>query len=718
MAKADFLLEIGCEEIPVAYIEPAVRQLAAEFGAWLADERLAHGEIEHFATPRRLAIRIAGLDTDQAEMEEEVTGPPMAAAYKDGEPTKAALGFARGAGVQIADLYPVSTPKGEYLGARKRTPGRRASALLAEGIPERILKLRFPKTMIWGDGSLRFARPIRWLVALLGDEVVPAQLGTLRAGRLSHGHRLHAPDPIEIDSPAAYESALAAAAVIVDLDERRAAILAQAREAAAGLGGRLVEDAELLETVNFLVEKPLALAGHFDPVFLDLPRLVVTTAMKSHQRYFSVEDEAGRLLPNFIVILNGGGRDDELVRRGNERVLQARLQDARFYWEEDRAAGLSGMLKRLETVLWMEGFGSIAARCERLERLSGALAGQLGATELDADALAWAARYSKADLASEMVKDGKEFTKLQGYMGQEYARAEGAPNTRSAILYEQSFPRFAGDRLPDSLEGVLLALADRLDAVVGFWLAGFAPTGSKDPYALRRQALAILRLLREKELPISLRSALKAATAGYPDADAAALPLQLQEFFLGRFAGLLEEEGVAPDIFAAVAATGETLLTDLRSRALALNALRGDAEFEKLVIGARRVGNILAKEGRELAPADAAASLTAWALGERSGFGFDPALLAEAPERALCAALEQAAAAIDSLVSSHDFDPAYRRLASMGVPIDAYFDGVMVNSEDPALRGNRLAFLQNLGQIFLRFADFSRVVLEGERKTR
>ncbi|MBN2170574.1 MAG: glycine--tRNA ligase subunit beta [Candidatus Krumholzibacteriota bacterium] len=715
MDRKDFLLEIGSEELPVGYVLPALDQLAAETADWLAAERLDHGPIRRFATPRRLAVLVAGLQLRQADREEELTGPPVRAAFQDGAPTKAAEGFARGHGVTVADLHRVETGKGEYLAVRKRVPGRSTATILAEGLPARIQALRFPKTMTWGDGSLRFARPIRWLVALLGDEPVPFRLGPLAAGSESRGHRQLAPGAVPLAAAADYEAALHAAHVEPDHERRREHILAGAREAAEILGGRLVEDDELLHTVAFLVEEPALLAGRFGADFLDMPREVVVTAMKSHQRYFSVEDDHGRLLPGFIVVMNGERPRPALVREGNERVLKARLEDARFYWEEDRRAGLAGLMRRLETVVWVEGFGSVAQRAERLRALAGRLAELLDQPELDREALDWAARYCKADLASEMIKDGKEFTRLQGYMGQEYARAEGVDDRRSRALFEHTLPRFAGDRLPEGPEGRILALADRLDAVAGLWAAGFAPTGSKDPYALRRQALAALRLLLEGRLPLDLDALLGAALDGF-DVAAASLRPELRRFFDGRLESMLEEESVAPDVFRAVLATGESRVLDLRGRALALNALRGDPAFEKLVIGARRVSNILAKEGLDVAAGEAAATLTAWADGTGARFGFREAGTVEDAERALLADVREAAPSLQGEARARDYDAAYRRLAGLGEGIDRYFDGVMVNCEDAALRSNRLAFLRNLAHLFLHFADLSEVVLEGERE--
>ncbi len=715
MDNKTFLLEIGVEELPVSYVEPALNQLVDSLSAWLDEQRLGHGEIRRFATPRRLALLISDMPVSQDDLEEEVSGPPMAAAYKDGQPSKAAEGFARGQGISLEDCYELETPKGPYLAAKILRKGRGSAELLAEALPAMILGLRFPKTMTWGDGALRFARPIRWIVALMGDEPVEFELGTLRAGAESRGHRRLAPGPVNLARAEDYEGAMGQAEVLADPAARKAAILEKASAAAAELGGRIVEDEELLDTVNYLVEGPAAMAGRFPEGFLELPREVISTAMKSHQRYFSVEDASGELLPGFVVVTNGPVQAPEVVLEGNVRVLLARLEDARFYWNEDLKVGLDGLNRRLESVLWLEGFGSVADRVERLRELSLRIADLLELDDLDAEALEWAARHAKADQASEMVKDGKEFTKLQGYMGWQYARKEGAGETGGRALYEHFFPRSATDRLPEGAEGSVLALADRLDAIVGFWGGGFAPTGSKDPYALRRQALAVMRLLIGKEWPLCLSDLLDLALIGYSSLDRQALRPLLLEFFHGRLEGLLEEEGVAPDIFRAVLATGESRILDLRARALALNALRGEEAFEQLVIGARRVGNILSKEGVDPEAGDGYATLESWAAGKPVGEGFEAELLEEEPEQALHDGLVQLAPELKKFADARKFDEAYRSLAGLGPRIDAFFDGVMVLAPQEDMRKNRLAFLEELARIFKFFAGFQEVVLEGER---
>ena len=715
MNKKSFLLEIGVEELPVAYVEPALNQLADALAAWLDEQRLSHGEIKRFATPRRLALLVSDLITSQEDLEEEVSGPPMKAAYRDGQPSKAAEGFARGQGISLDDCYELETAKGPYLAARVLRKGRSSAELLAEALPAMILALRFPKTMTWGDGSLRFARPIRWIVAMLGEEALDFRLGTLSAGSESRGHRRLAPGPVNLTQADDYESALLAAKVLADPKSRKAAIHELASAAAVELGGKLVDDPELLDTVNYLVEGPAAMAGRFPDTFLELPREVISTAMKSHQRYFSVEDEAGELLPGFVVVTNGPVQAPEVVLEGNVRVLLARLEDARFYWRDDLKAGLDGLNQRLESVLWLEGFGTVAERVARIGKLSLRIADLLNLDDLDREALEWAARYAKADQASEMVKDGKEFTKLQGYMGWQYARKEGAGEKGAIALYEHFFPRSAGDRLPEGAEGSILSLADRLDAIVGFWGGGFAPTGSKDPYALRRQALAVMRLLIGKEWPLCLSDLLHLALQDYPSLDRDALVPLLLDFFHGRLEGMLEDESVAPDIFRAVLATGESRTLDLRARALALNALRGEQAFEQLVMGARRVGNILAKEGLGADSLDSYLKLEAWAAGKTGEKDFQVDLLREDAEKTLHDDLLAMAADLKGHADARRFDEAYRLLAGLGPRIDAFFDGVMVLAPEEDLRRNRLAFLNELASIFRFFAGFQEVVLEGER---
>jgi len=715
MEKKSFLLEIGVEELPVAYPGPALDQLSGRLQAWLSEQRLQCESVRRFGTPRRLAVLVAGIPEGQEDLVEEVTGPPMSAAYRDGKPSKAAEGFARSKGLSLEDCYELETEKGPYLAARLLRKGRTTADLLSEVLPSMILSLRFPKSMTWGDASLRFARPIRWIVAMLGEEVIPFQLGTLRSGDESRGHRRLSPGPVRLSRAEDYEQALRRAEVLADPLSRREEIARKARSAAAELGGKLVEDERLLDTVNYLVEAPAALAGRFPEAFLELPREVISTAMKAHQRYFSVEDDAGELLPGFVVVTNGPVQAPEVVLEGNVRVLLARLEDARFYWREDLNTGLDGLNRRLESVLWVDDFGTVADRQERLASLSARIAELLDPAGLDRDSLDWAARHAKADQAGEMVKDGKEFTKLQGYMGWRYALREGVAPRAARAIYEHIFPRSSGDRLPEGIEGSILALADRLDAIAGFWGAGFAPTGSKDAYALRRQALAVLRLLIEKAWPLDLQELMDLALRGYPRLESKSLLPPLRDFFHGRLEGKLEDEGVAADIFRAVLATGERRVLDLRARAVALNALRGRKTFEQLVIGARRVGNILAKEGIETRADQSYAALSAWAGGGKLDPDFDPERLEEEAEKALREAVLQRAASLKNLADSGQFDQAYRLLAELGPPIDTFFEKVMVLAPEEALRRNRLSLLADLARLFLHFAAFHAVVLEGER---
>ncbi|MDP6418058.1 MAG: glycine--tRNA ligase subunit beta [Candidatus Krumholzibacteria bacterium] len=714
MDRSDFLLEISCEELPVSYCMPALGQLASDFRKWAKKARLDHGEIESFATPRRLAILVRDLELAQEDLEEELTGPPVAAAFRDGNPTPAAEGFARGQGVSLEDLLRVETPKGEYLALHRKVPGRAAGELLAESLPALIPALRFPKTMIWGEGEIRFARPIRAILALLGEELISFRLGSLESGRLSPGHFRLSPEPFAHESASHYKEKLAGAGIMADPEERESAILRMAKQAAEGMGGRLLEDRELLKTLSFLLESPFALAGKFSDDFLDLPRDVIVIAMKSHQRYFSVENAEGELLPGFVFLTNGEVKDPASVIQGNERVLQARLEDARFYWQEDLRLGMKGLQERLESVLWMEGFGSLADRSSRIGTLSKQIMKLLPGFPLDEEALDWAARYCKADLGSEMIRDGKEFTRLQGTMGMNYALREGASETAALAIREHYFPRFATDRLPEGGEGILLSLADRLDSICGFWAAGYAPTGSKDPYALRRQALALLRILVGRELPLCLSDLLDLALSGYENLDREAIHPELLGFFQGRLEGLLEEESVPGDIFRAALLSGETRILDLRARALALSELRGDEAFEQLVIGARRVNNLLSREKIESTSPDAWLQLEAWSEGKDTGVREE--LLKEEAEKALYSSLQGTAGELLICSRDRDYAGAYRHLAALGPRIDAFFDGVMVLSEEEALRTNRLQFLSCLADIFRYYAGFSEVVLEGERE--
>jgi glycyl-tRNA synthetase beta chain len=697
----DLVYEIGTEEIPAGYLPPAAAQLKREFEAFLAESRLAADAVETHATPRRLVLFAKGLPAGQADRTEEVTGPPWKAAFDaDGNPTKAATGFAAGKGLDVADLRPVDTPKGPYAGATVAVKGRSTSELLAEALPRFTARLAFPKTMKWGPEKFRFARPIRWLLALLGSDVVPFAIEGVATGRTTYGHRILARGPHEVADASAYEDALARGLVTLRAADRAARIEELLRDAAREAGGKLVEDPRLVEEVSYLVETPSAFVGSFDDEFLELPRPVVTTAMRDHQRYFAVQDDAGGLLPRFLCVANSAPDVLERVMNGNQRVLRARLDDARFYWREDQRTTLAEKVPTLGDVVWLEGFGSLRDKSERLVALAGRIARDAGA---DPDTIATverAALLAKTDLVTEMIRDGKEFTALQGVMGREYALRNGETEAVALAIEEQYRPRFAGDALPSSAAGAFLALADRLDTIVGVWAAGLIPSGSKDPFGLRRGALGVVRLLLDRQLKVAIEDLLRLAVEGWGDrlADPAAVVRETGDFVRDRLAGhLVDEEGYESDVVAAVVRVAGGRPLDARARAEALSELRATRreDFEALAAGFKRAKNILKKGTADGDPS--------------------PDLLVEEAERKLYEAFTAVDARVAAAEAEHRYRDALPGLASLRAPIDAFFDTVLVMTDEEAVRDNRLRLLGRIVDRIQGLADLARITPPEER---
>lgn len=728
MEKADLFLEVGSEEIPAGYIGPAAQALARRITDWLRERELDFDEssVRVFSTPRRIAIRVEGVGLAQPSKTEQRLGPAVAAAFdNEGIPTKAAEGFARGAGITVDELERVETDRGERVAASVRTGGVSTTELLgAEGLLREWMQLPFPKTMRWIPGSdLRYARPIRWIVFLLGDDVVEARLEHLVAGRHSRGHRTLAPGAVEIARPTEYEETLARVHVRVSPEERRVQIEGEARRVAEEAGGSLHEDPDLLDEIVQLAEHPLALRGGFDPALIDvLPKEVIITAMRSHQRYFSVVSKGGRLLPSFITFRDGDEVGLENVVEGNERVLRARLEDALFYWNEDRSRDSDEKLEALERVVWLEGYGSVADKCRRLEALAMELAGALELNVSPAP-LRRAALLCKSDLATEMIRDGKEFTKLQGLMGRYYALEAGEEPAVADAIAEHLHPRHANDRLPEGDLATLVALSDRLDSIAGSILAGFAPTGSQDPYALRRQSLAVLRILLERGFSLDVEGWCRRALQGFESEGAArdeALA-QCLDLFWGRLETILSELPV--EIVRGVLTVHSLDPVDNVRAARDLAGLAGSDAFQSLLAGAKRCRNILAKENRldeetEDGPRrsqrlreTADGRWSAWVRHRKAdeAMGFDSRTFQDEAEIELHRQVVDAVSDLEHARESGDHAAAYERLAGLGPAIDAYFDEVLVNADDPALRENRLSFLEDIHYLFARFADLSRI---------
>jgi glycyl-tRNA synthetase beta chain len=647
-------------------------------------------------TPRRLSLLVADVAGRQEDRTREVTGPPVRAAFDaSGAPTKAALGFARNAGVPVEALKRVSTPRGEYLLARVEERGRSAAEVLPGLLGEWILGLQFPRTMHWSAQG-RFARPVRWVAALLGTEVLPLRMFGLTAGRRSRGHRTLAPGWFEIPSPGDYVGALRERGVLVDPTARREAVRAALGTATEAHGGRAVADADLLEEVTHLVEWPEAVVGHFDEKYLKLPRPVVVTAMRAHQRYFAVEDPEGRLLPFFIAVRNGRGEGADQIRKGNEAVLRARLEDARFYWERDTRTGLAEKVPALKEIVWHEKLGSLYDRTQRLvqivERLSADLAPDARA------AATRAALLCKADLATDMIRDGKEFTTLEGVIGAEYATAAGEPPAVVRAIRDHHLPQGPSDPLPETIEGLLLSLADRMDAIVGGFRAGLEVSGSQDPYGLRRAGNGIVRILMERRLGVDVVAITNWIETIY---DRDGLPggngTAFHEFWTGRLASALEEKGVSKETANAVLAVRPGDPLDVAARAAALDKIRQSPDFEGLMVGYRRAANLL----RSADPADIPAP--GRPLAER------PENFTDSAEADLHLETKMARQAVETHLQSPepDYAAVLQHLLALRPAIDRFFDAVMVMDPDPAARRRRLGLLDAVRQAFTRIADFS-----------
>lgn len=705
------LFELGVEELPAGIVRPAMNQLVQRLTAALEEARLAFVAAHGYATPRRLAAAVTGVAELQAPRQTRVRGPSKAVAFDpQGRPTQAAIGFARAQGVSVDSLVIDRFGESEYVFAVKSEPSRPAAAILPGLLAEVVQGMQFARTMRWKQGELRFPRPIRWVVALFGDEVVPVQLDGLAAGRESFGHRLAHPGPVRLESADDYEAALLAAGVVVDPQRRWQMVVEEVRAAAHRNAGRPVEQEELLEEITHLVEYPVGLVGRFDSRFLSLPREVLLTVMASHQRYVAVVDDEGALKPVFVVVANGDHIDLDLVRQGNERVLAARLADAWFFYEEDLKKPLADRVGALRGVTFQERLGSMYDKTLRVAELVSWFASRL---ELPASVQAVARRAAqlcKADLVTHMVY---EFPELQGVMGREYASRSGEPAEVAAAIGEHYRPRFSGDRLPESEAGALVALADKLDTIVGFFGIGQGPTGSEDPFALRRHALGVVRISLERGWAWPISEAVAAAaelygerlrgqgresreegpnrrppTDGHKEGQAwRSLSEEVSEFLRQRLRAVLAEEGLDPaSVEAALRAAGDSLVEAAR-RARALAALRGGQEFEDAIVAFQRAYNL--------------------ARG-RPGLGqVDEAMLLEPMERALWQALQETVPAARSALQAGDVQQAVRQLARLRPTVDRFFEQVLVMAEDGRLRANRLELLHRLVGAFQEVADFS-----------
>ncbi|MBX6423999.1 glycine--tRNA ligase subunit beta [Thermosulfurimonas sp. F29] len=691
MAK-DLLFEVGCEELPARFVEPALESMAEEAERLLSERGLSFGEIRTLGTPRRLTLFVAELSERQPDRVEEVMGPPRRVAFDEaGNPTPAALGFARKQGVELSEIKVKETPRGEYLFVEKRVPGRTTPELLPEFLRELISRIRFPRTMRWGEYDFRFARPIRWLLALYGGEVVPFEVAGVRADRKTYGHRFLAPEGFPVSGLEEYLSGLRKAFVLADPAERLSRTREEVLRAAREAGGVPQEDPELLSENAHLVEYPFALAGTFPEEYLELPEPLIITAMREHQRYFAVRTGEGKLLPAFVSVNNNRPRDPEVLRRGHERVLRARLEDARFYWRRDLSVPLSERVGELSGVVYHALLGTLAEKTERLKALAGYLAG-LWFPEKKALALR-AAELSKADLVTEVVG---EFPSLQGEMGRIYALKDGEDPEVAEALLEQYLPRGAEDRVAESPTGIVLSLADKTDILSAFFAVGERPTGASDPYGLRRAAYGLLRTVLHHGLSLSLRELFTFALwvlerQGFLKRPQGEILDDLLPFMEKRLEGELVAAGFPLDEVRAVLRVGFDDPVEVRRRLSALHRVRSGPEFAALAVAFKRVMNMTKK------------------LEER--YPVRQELLKEPAEKTLWEAFSAVRRETEPLLSGGRYEETLRCLTRLKEPIDRFFDEVFVMVKEEDLRRNRLGLLQEIAGLFLRVADLSELDL-------
>ena len=712
----DFLLEIGCEEIPARMIDAGSQELRERVSKLLERERLAPSDaVVPFDTPRRLSLLAPGIPSAQPDVTEQITGPSVAVAYKGGQPTPAAQAFAKKAGVDVSKLEKTSTSKGEYLSARVTKKGRAASEILAELLPKEINSIYWPKNMYWLKSSERFVRPVRWIVAMLDGEVIPLEFDGIRAGNSSRGHRILADRSVTIPrAGGAYVTALADAKVLSRTEREKQ--IRKALDAATRTvpGARWREDKELLDTVVNLTEFPSAILGNFDPQFLELPEEVLVTVMRDHQKYFAVEDANGKLAPHFLAVLNTDGDRDGTIRHGNERVLRARFNDARFFWQTDQKQSLRDRLELLRHVTFQKDLGTYYDKTIRTQRLASSLSeiAKQGGVTLRPGIVHKAACLAKADLTTELVK---EFTELQGIVGGLYARVQVLDehlndDVREGIsiaIYDQYKPKSMEDSVPRTIEGAVLAIADKADSIAGMFALSLIPSGSKDPFGLRRQANGIVKTIAEHKLPFGLAALMKDARVRYRGSEAEkkfAADAKFEEttrtFFRERLEFYLRDvHGYAYDVVNAVLAADADDVVDALARAAAVAKVRPSADFESISVAFKRMKNILrqaAEGGREV------------------GNGVDASALREDAERSLASEVPVTAEQVKALRAERRYEEALLEVAKLRPAVDLFFDKVMVMVDDSGVRANRLALLQTLVKEFSTIADFSEIVTEGK----
>lgn len=685
MQKENLLIELGTEELPPKALRSLRDSLKSGIESGLKSAELSFDSIESYATPRRLAVLVKQVETEQQDKEVEKRGPAVNVAFDDsGKPTKAAEGWARSNGITVDEADRLTTDKGEWL-LHKATVKGQALPKLVQGILEAAIKtLPIPKPMRWGDSTAQFIRPVHTLTVMLGSELIEAEILETKSDRFIQGHRFHSPEGFKLDHVDNYVAQLRDAKVIANFEERIETIQSEVSRLASELGGEVIQDDELVEEVAALVEWPVALTASFDEGFLAVPKEPLIVTMKDDQRYFPVEDGKGNLLSQFIFITNIESRDPQQIIKGNEKVVRPRLADAQFFFGSDKKTSLESRVSALDSVLFQKQLGSIGDKARRISVLAGKIAHQLGA---DAKAAERAGLLCKADLVSDMVS---EFPETQGVMGKHYALNDGESSAVADAIEQHYWPRFSGDSLPDTTEACAVALADKLDTLVGIFGIGQVPKGDRDPFALRRAALGLLRTLVERELSLDLNELLIASAEGFGGKlSNKTVTADVFDFLLGRFRPWYQDQGISVDVIQSVLARSPSKPTDFDQRVKAVQSFKSLDSAESLAAANKRVGNILAKSKEEI-----------------SG-KVDESVLQEESETALYRLVTQTESAIKPLIANGDYGNALTQLSQLKEPVDAFFEHVMVNADDDKVRVNRLNLLFRLRQLFLEIADIS-----------
>lgn len=692
MLTHDFLVEIGTEELPPKALKTLSNAFTQGIEEGLKTAGVNFANTTSFASPRRLAVRISALEAQQADKEIEKRGPSKKAAFdKDGNPTRAVLGFTQSLGIEPSELEEMETPKGAWLVYRTTEKGQATKDLLIDIVAESLNKLPIPKRMRWGSQKVEFVRPLQWVVMLLDNQVIPGSILDIPTGNTTRGHRFHSQGALEIKDVNQYEDLLLEQGkVIADYEKRKEQIRAGVQTAAKEHNGIAVIDEDLLDEVASLNEWPVPLVGKFDQRFLEVPTEALISSMKEHQKYFHMLDEKGAMMPNFITLANIESKDPQQVIEGNERVIRPRLSDAAFFFETDKKTKLEDRRDQLKKIVFQTKLGTVFDKTERVSALAAKISAAIGGNPADAER---AGKLAKSDLVTEMVL---EFTDLQGIMGYHYALNDGENNEVALALNEQYQPKFAGDELPTTLTGCAVSLAEKLDSLVGLFGINQPPTGTKDPFALRRAALGVLRILVEKQLALDLSDLITWSLESYQLAGQSAkfenneLEQQLISYMLDRFRARYEDEGVSIDVFLAVSARRPTQPLDFDKRVKAVDAFSKLPEAAALASANKRVSNIIAKQDADL-----------------SGLSLNPSLLTEAAEQALAKQLADLSEEVLPLFDKGDYQSALSLLAGLRASVDTFFEDVMVMAEDPAVKQNRLVLLKQLSDLFLRAADIS-----------